>query len=135
MKAHEVYRQLGIKLTPQRIAILKFLEGNKSHPSAEDVYNAVSKDFSTISFATVYNTLELLRDRGAIAELKIDPRKKRFDPDTRPHHHLICIKCKRLIDIYQRFRLTIPKDIAKGFEIKENHIEFYGVCPDCKKGS
>ncbi|GAB4537591.1 MAG: hypothetical protein Fur0020_06310 [Thermodesulfovibrionia bacterium] len=135
MKIMDSYRRLGIKLTPQRLAILKYLEGNKSHPSAEDVYNAVSKEFSTMSFATVYNTLEVLKDKGAIVELKLDPKRKRYDPDTKPHHHLICMKCKRLIDIYKKFKISLPNDMAKGFEIKENHIEFYGLCPDCKKGT
>jgi Fur family peroxide stress response transcriptional regulator len=131
-KATDKYRKLGMKLTPQRLAILKYLDGNKSHPSAEDIYNAVSKEFTTMSFATVYNTLEILRDRGALRELKIEAGKKRYDPDTTPHHHLICIKCKKLIDIYKKFKLAVPKEIAREFEIKGNHIEFYGICPDCK---
>lgn len=135
MRVRDSYRQLGIKLTPQRLAILRYLEGNKSHPSAEDVYSAVSKEFSTMSFATVYNTLEMLRDKGVLIELKVDPKRKRYDPDIKPHHHLICMKCKRLIDIYKRFKLSLPKDMTEGFEIKENHVEFYGLCPDCKKGT
>jgi Fur family peroxide stress response transcriptional regulator len=129
----EKYRKFGLKLTPQRLAILRYLDGNKSHPSAEDIYNAVSKEFTTMSFATVYNTLEVLREKGILRELKIEPGKKRYDPDTTPHHHLICIKCKKLIDIYKRFKLTLPEDIAREFEILGNHIEFYGVCPECKQ--
>ncbi len=132
MKEMHRYRKLGIKLTPQRLAILKYLGSNKSHPTAEDIYNAVSKEFTTMSFATVYNTLELLRDKGTVKELKIEQGKKRYDPDTRPHHHLICIRCNLLIDIYKRFRLRVPEKITEGFEIKGNHIEFYGLCPDCQ---
>ena len=62
----EEYRHLNIKLTPQRLAILGFLKGNKSHPSAEDIFKAVQKQFPTMSFATVYNTLEALKNKGNI---------------------------------------------------------------------
>lgn len=127
------YRQAGLKLTPQRLAILEYLVDNKSHPSAEDIYKAVSKTFPTMSFATVYNTLETLKQRGNILELTIDPYKKRFDPNLKPHHHLICVKCKKIIDIHDKFTLHLPKTEIEGFEIVGNHVEFYGLCPKCKK--
>jgi len=85
-----------------------------------------------MSFATVYNTLEILRNKGNVWELTIDPDKRRYDPNTNPHHHLICIKCKRIVDIYTELGLTIPDEMAEGFELKGNHIEFYGICPKCK---
>lgn len=76
----EQYRDIGLKLMPQRIAILDYLDGNKKHPSAEDIYKAVSKKFPTMSFATVYNTLQTLRKRGCVLELTIDPDKKGLTP-------------------------------------------------------
>jgi Fur family transcriptional regulator, peroxide stress response regulator len=127
------YRELGIKLTPQRIAILEYLEGNLSHPSAEDVYRAVLRKFPTMSFATVYNTLETLKQSGRVAELTGDPGKKRFDPNPRPHHHLICTRCRRIVDVQVEFRLPVAERDRAGFEITGNHIEFFGTCPDCKK--
>ncbi len=126
-------KDIGLKLTPQRLAIIDYLEGNKEHPSAEDIYRAVSKKYPMISFATVYNTLEALRQKGNLLELTIDPHKKRFDPNTEPHHHLICIKCKRIVDIHGDFNLSIPDSEGTGFEIVGNHIEFYGICAVCKK--
>jgi len=129
----EKYRNIGIKLTPQRLAILNYMEGNKGHPSADTIYNAVSRKFPTMSFATVYNTLEALKAKGAMQELTIDPSKKRYDPDCTPHHHLICVKCKNIIDVFKKFKLDLSDSMAKGFEIKGNHIEFYGVCPKCSK--
>ena len=70
-----------MKLTPQRLAILRFLEKNREHPSAADIYKAVSREFPTMSLATVYNTLKVLKRTGNISELSIDSDKKRFDPD------------------------------------------------------
>ena len=131
--SEEKYRELGIKLTPQRIAILDYLEGNLSHPSADDVYRAVLRKFPTMSFATVYNTLETLQRRGMVAELTGDPGKKRFDPNPRPHHHLICTLCLRILDVQAEFRLPVTDRDRAGFKITGNHIEFYGTCPDCIK--
>ncbi|MCL5023083.1 MAG: transcriptional repressor [Nitrospirae bacterium] len=129
----EKYKKIGIKLTPQRIAILDFLEGNRSHPSAEEIYREVVKRFPTMSFATVYNTLAVLTQRESVRELTIDPDKKRFDPNTEPHHHLLCTKCGRIEDVHSRFDLALPNSVRKGFELTGNHIEFYGICPACKK--
>lgn len=123
----------GIKRTPQRLAILKCLEGNKNHPSAEDIYREVRKDFPTMSFATVYNTLEALREQGYVLQLSVDPRRKRYDPDTTVHHHLICSKCKKIVDIHKDFNISLPDAIAKGYKLLSSHVEFYGICPECKK--
>jgi len=129
----EKYKELGLKLTPQRLAILAYLEGNTSHPSAEDVYRAVLRNYPTMSFATVYNTLEALRQRGEVQELTIDPEKKRFDPNTHPHHHLICVKCRKVVDVQQDYELPLPKSVRESFQIVGNHIEFYGLCMQCKE--
>ncbi len=128
----EKYRDLQIKLTPQRLAILGYLNGNTSHPSAEDIYKAVQKQFPTMSFATVYNTLEALKNKGSVQELKIDHAKKRYDPDCSVHHHLICNKCRNIIDIRKDFNLSLPNEMTEGFDIVGNSIEFYGICSKCK---
>ena len=126
------YRNAGLKLTPQRLAILEYLEGNKDHPSADDVYKAISKKFPTMSLATVYNTLVALKQRGFVKELTMDPYKMRFDPHPAPHHHLICVDCRRIIDIHTKFRINLPEMEGEGFEIIGNHVEFYGRCSKCK---
>jgi len=127
------HERTNMKQTPQRLAILEYLQGNKTHPSAADVYKAVSEKFPTMSFTTVYNTMETLKNMGMIRELSIDPDKKRFDPETEAHHHLICVRCKRITDINSRFELDLADDEQNDFDIIGNHIEFYGICPMCKK--
>ncbi len=121
-----------LKLTPQRIAILEYLEGNKSHPSAADIYKAVSERYPTMSIATVYNTLEILREKGRLLDLSIDAGKKRFDPNTKPHHHLICVNCKTITDVHRNFVLDLRKDESGDYDIIGNHVDFYGICPKCK---
>jgi Fur family peroxide stress response transcriptional regulator len=125
----------GFKRTPQRLAILDYLEGNTLHPSAEDVYRAVTKKYFSLSFATVYNTLNTLAQSGAVRELTLDPERKRYDPNTEPHHHLICVTCKKVIDVFEDVTVGIPKRIEKEFSIFGNHVEFYGRCSVCRKKS
>lgn len=125
-----------MRMTPQRAAILEYLEGNKDHPSADDIYRGVRKRYPMMSLATVYNTLETLIQSSSITEVTIDRARKRYDPDTEPHHHLVCTNCGRVIDIHRNFRLAIPARDREGFELTGNHVEFYGICPGCqgKKG-
>ncbi len=128
----EKYKKLGLKLTPQRLAVLEILDGNATHPSAEDIFREVKKRFPMTSFATVYNTLNALKEKGKLVELSIDPDRKRFDPDIKPHHHIICIRCKSIVDIHREYALKTPEAERQGFEIIGNHVEFYGICPKCK---
>jgi Fur family transcriptional regulator, peroxide stress response regulator len=123
----------GFKRTPQRLAILDHLDGNKSHPSAEDIYRVVARKNPSMSFATVYNTLNTLVQAGAVRELTIDPDRKRYDPDTSGHHHLICLGCRRVVDIPGDIPVEVPRGMAKEFSILGNHIEFYGICAPCGK--
>ena len=126
------YRNIGFKLTPQRLAILSYLEGNKEHPSAEEIFRAVSGKYPTMSFATVYNTLAALSQKGNILELSIDPDKRRYDPNTSMHNHLICVSCKKIVDIHHDYNIVVPDNLKNEFEITGKHIEFYGVCPECR---
>jgi Fur family peroxide stress response transcriptional regulator len=121
--------------TPQRLAILKFLEGNISHPSAEDIRSSLKKPFPTLSPATVYNTLETLREMGRVVEIDIDSGKKRFDPKTESHHHLICIGCKKILDIPEKCRPVLTEHEKRGFRIIRSKVEFYGLCLKCQRRS
>ncbi|RKX60063.1 MAG: transcriptional repressor [Thermodesulfobacteriota bacterium] len=128
----QFYKSLGLKLTPQRLAILEYLEGNKDHPSAEDIYNALKDRFPSMSFATVYNTLEVLMKKGLVKEINIDSSKRRFDPLVEPHHHFICKNCGKIIDIRSSYDISVPEEL-KNCEVVEYQIIFYGYCSECKK--
>ena len=73
-----------------------------------------------------------LKNKDKILELKIDPAKKRYDPEISPHHHLICKNCKTIVDIFKDFNLDLSPDLTEGFDITGNHIEFFGKCSKCK---
>jgi Fur family peroxide stress response transcriptional regulator len=121
------------RLTPQRLAILGFLEGNEDHPSADDIYRKVKIGFPGMSRATVYNTLDLLCRRGEIAELTVDPERRRYDPDTRAHHHLICRACGRVVDIFRNFRVSLSDEERESFIVESTHVQFRGLCPQCRE--
>ena len=125
-------KDTGFKQTPQRLAIMEYLRENKGHPSAEEIYRAVAGRFPTMSFSTVYNTLQVLKRKGMVIELSIDPGRKRFDATPSYHHHLICISCRKIVDIERQFPIRLGQDDADGFEVVGNHIEFYGICAECR---
>ena len=133
MTTLEQYRHLGFKPTPQRIAILDYLKQTREHPSAEEIFREVGKKFPSMSPATVYSTLSALKSRGNVLELTMDPEKRRYDADTGPHHHLICLTCKRIVDIPDTFELNPAPASTADFIMIKHHIEFFGICPNCKK--
>ncbi len=120
----------GFRLTPQRAEILRLLEGNTSHPSAEEIYRRVHRKFPGMSFATVYNTLQSLLGRGELLEIRIDPKRSRFDPFTPQHAHLMCVKCGAIADVRTPAELK-PLGKPAGFKVLSCNVEFYGVCPAC----
>ena len=126
-------REEGLKVTPQRIAIVKYLEGNTSHPSVEEIHREVSREFPTISLATVYNTLDTLEDIREVQSITIDPSRKHYDPETRPHHHMICDDCSCIRDVFADFTkaVKIPDELASEFQVKETAVFFRGVCMNC----
>lgn len=126
-------RQEGLKVTPQRIAVLKFLDGNTGHPSVEEIHRQVAGDFPTISLATVYNTLDTLEQIGEVQAVTIDPTRKHYDPETRPHHHVMCTECRRIADVFSDYSsvLRVPEALADQFRVRDAAVSFRGVCRDC----
>jgi Fur family peroxide stress response transcriptional regulator len=123
-------REKGIVLTHQRLAVLRYLLGNKDHPTAAEIYGELRKEYPTISQATVYSTLELLKKVGQIRELSIRGDSACFDPLDEPHYHLLCRRCRRVLDV------SIPCPPLERTQLGEHRVEevqlyLYGVCSDC----
>jgi Fur family transcriptional regulator, peroxide stress response regulator len=127
---------IGLKVTPQRRAILKYLEGNTTHPSADVIYKALMKDCPNLSFATVYNTLSKLVAKREIRMLDVDPGKRRFDPSMESHGHFYCTECGSISDIDlddQHSGKGIShaiKDVY-GHEVEEFQVSYKGICKSC----
>ncbi len=126
-------REEGLKVTPQRIAVVRYLEGNRSHPSVEEIHRRVSRTFPTISLATVYNTLDTLEKIGEVQAVTIDPERKHYDPETRPHHHVMCTDCRSIQDVFVDFRdvMQLPAELAALYHLDSASVAFHGICRDC----
>lgn len=126
-------KRKGIRLTPQRQWILRYLKDTTEHPTAEQVHQAVSKDLSGISVATVYNTLHTLTKLGVVHELSYGDGSSRFDGNDTEHAHLVCEDCGKVTDIPTPPVDHIGSGVADslGFSIQHYRLEFYGQCASC----
>jgi len=127
-------RDHGLRLTPQRMAVVKYLAENRDHPSVEQLFEAVRPNFPTTSLATIYKTVAVLQDIGEVSELRLGQEMARYDgANPQPHPHAACTRCGRVIDVDLE---TDPDWAAKveqttGFQIDTYRIDFFGICPEC----
>lgn len=122
-------RQAGVNPTMQRLAIYACLEVSSDHPTAEEVYERVHDLYPTIARATVYNTLDLLSQAGAILRLSIDPSASRYDADLGPHIHFRCRRCERIIDLEESWHTY--RERVEGHRVESVRTYAYGVCSAC----
>ncbi len=129
----------GYKMTPQRKQILQIFVEHPEHLSAEDVYGILREQDSEIGLATVYRALDLLSELGILVKIDFGDGCARYelntaDPNVHHHHHLICVKCKKVIefedDLLDNLEATISK--KSGFQILNHEVKFFGYCKDCQ---
>ena len=127
-----ILRETGLKMTPQRLAILKVLDGNTSHPSATDIFRDLHQEYPTMSLATVYNTLEVLAKNGMLLELPITKDRMNYDPDTSEHDHAYCSACGKIFDIFPSGDAHRPRPEAlEGFSVLAVRKVYYVKCDAC----
>jgi Fur family peroxide stress response transcriptional regulator len=128
-------RAAGLKLTPQRMAIVRELAADPTHPTAQELFERLRPALPTMSFATVYNTLDALANAGLCAALSLAPGPARFDPNMRPHHHAVCDRCGLVRDIpcEPTHSAPAPSDLATapGFEVRAIEHIYRGLCAGC----
>ena len=128
-------REQGYRLTPQRRAVLRILASCRQHPSAEEIFEQVSADFPGTSLATIYKTLALLKEQGEIYELSFADGCNRYDCRTPyPHPHLICVNCRRIVDLDFAGLQETADEVAQltGYEIISHRFDLFGICPQCR---
>lgn len=124
----------NMRLTTQRQIILEELGKVTSHPTANEVYDMVRKRLPRIGLGTVYRNLELMADSGIILKLEVGGTQKRFDATVDPHYHIRCSSCGKVDDVDLEVKYEINQAAAKAssYKILGHHIEFTGICMDCK---
>ncbi len=129
-------KQAGLKATPQRVAVIETFACDASHPTAQELYDRLRGRFPSMSFATVYNTLDALASAGLASTLRLGTAA-RFDPNTTPHHHAVCDACGAVNDIptasmapTEDAKLRLAA-VAPGFVVRAEERIFRGLCAAC----
>lgn len=129
-KEKKIFRQ-----SKQRNRILEILRATDSHPTADWLYQQLKDEFPNLSFGTVYRNLATLIEQGLVKKIHFGSTFDRFEANIKPHYHLICESCGKIID----FEMPIYNDLnnqAKkltSFTILHHKIEFFGLCEECEK--
>jgi Fur family transcriptional regulator, peroxide stress response regulator len=132
-----VFKEKKLKLTPQRIAVYKYICSTKLHPSAEVIYKALQDQYPTMSLATVYKGLKTLVEVKLIQELNVGEGNFRYDGNTFPHPHIQCLSCGKVNDIegINFTELNVKIKHLTSYEVISNQVYFYGICSECKKNN
>jgi Fur family peroxide stress response transcriptional regulator len=123
------------RLTPQRLAVLKVLAVSEGHPTVERIYETVRAEFPTTSIATIYKTVNLLKQLNEVLELGFPDGSNRYDGNKPyPHPHAICTRCNKIIDPNLGSLEDLTKEVVKetGFRIISHRVDFFGTCRDCQ---
>lgn len=135
-EAVNILKSNGVRMTPQRHAILNYLLSNMNHPTADEIYKALETTFPNMSVATVYNNLRVFKEAGLVRELTYGDASSRFDANMDEHYHIICQKCGKITDF--KYPSLIDAEVtaekSTGYHVKSHRMEIYGFCPDCKDG-
>jgi len=128
-------RKGGLVVTPQRLAIIKALLTSAEHPRADTVYEIVRREHPHISLATVHRTLETLCEIGEARKVTTLHDSARYDGNLAPHHHVVCVKCRRVRDIeIPELEQVLQGRAAIGdFKVLGSSLEIQALCSECEK--
>ncbi|WP_435873916.1 peroxide-responsive transcriptional repressor PerR [Polycladomyces subterraneus] len=134
-QAVEKLKSTGVRMTPQRHAILEFLLSSMSHPTADEIYKSLEGKFPNMSVATVYNNLRVFKEAGLVRELTYGDASSRFDANMTDHYHVICRECGKITDFDYPPLIDVEREAAKrtGFRVESHRMEIYGICKDCQQ--
>lgn len=130
--AREYLTKHGLRPSIQRMAVMEYLLTHRTHPTVEEIYSALSPDMPTLSRTTVYNTLDVLAQSGAILVLDIDRNQRRYDGYTKLHAHFMCDCCGRIEDIEVKEDDIISGAAPKEAQIRDIQLLYKGVCKLCQ---
>lgn len=130
-----IIRAMRLKVTNQRLAILKALSRGRAHVTAQEVYEVVHKAHPEIGFATVYRFLKSLNEKSYVTEVRMGGMPARYELTPQSHHdHLTCVNCGKIVEFERKeiedLQLVVARD--NGFLLTGHVLELYGICPTCQ---
>jgi Fur family transcriptional regulator, peroxide stress response regulator len=127
-------RENNFRLTPQRVELVRLIASSEGHPSAAQLYAKIKTQFPTMSPATVYKTLAMLKEMNQVFEIDLRDDSHYDGNRPIPHPHLICMKCNKIVDgeVSLDQEAISRLEQVSGFTILRPQITLYGLCPDCK---
>lgn len=128
----DICRELDISPSITRKMIFEYIEEAKTHPTADDIYRALSQTLPTLSKTTVYNVISLFLENNLIIAINPGNNEKRYELMHDSHSHFICKKCNKIYDIPKISTSYKTEDIP-GFKIDNEEVNLYGICPECMK--
>ncbi len=133
----ERLRERGWRLSAQRRAVAEVLTGDHVHLTADEVHARAQVVLPEISLATVYNTLNELAAMGEVVPVSAGAGPRRYDPNSNPHHHLVCVECGAIRDVDPAglSELELSKAEQHGYRLLDVNIVFRGVCSDCERAA
>lgn len=132
----KIIRDLGLKVTSQRLLILDIVRGGPSHFTAQDIFEAVSSRNPSIGFATVYRFLRTLSEQQFVTEVRMGGMPARYEWAAKRHHdHLTCATCGKIVEFENSEIERLQEKVARefGFTLTSHLLELYGTCPDCRR--
>lgn len=128
-------REMGLKVTQQRVAILEALSGGRAHVTAQEVFEVVNSKHPEIGFATVYRFLRKMNEQNLVTEVRMGGLPARYELTPRRHHdHLTCTECGQIVEFENNQIESLQERVAKehNFRLTHHVLELYGVCEACQ---
>lgn len=119
----------GIRPSVQRLQIYEYLLEHCTHPTVDEIFEALSAQIPTLSKTTIYNTLSLFVEKGLVMIISIDEKNQRYDACTEPHAHFRCHRCGRVFDFPFPHALNI--ELPANFVVKQSDVFLHGICENC----
>jgi Fur family transcriptional regulator, peroxide stress response regulator len=129
----DLCRRHGLAATHQRQVIYETVMSLPGHPSAELVYGKVRRQIPSISLATVYKNIRIFLDSGILQEVSLHYGSLRVEPNLRPHHHVVCVRCKTVTDLDETELepVRLKHKLPRGFQLQRIAVDVLGVCENC----
>lgn len=132
----KMIRDMHLKVTDQRMAILEILSLGQQHFTAQEVFERVVKKTPEIGFATVYRFLKKLTEEQFVSEVRMGGLPSRYELAPSQHHdHMTCVECGLIVEFENYTIEALQEKVAQdlGFELTGHVLELYGRCPSCRK--